>query len=64
MPETCNGCEGTSTDATHTCRAKGWPPVRTYGCTIQAVNQADDEGREMMRQLMWAAYDQMKKESA
>jgi len=59
-PETCRGCDGNSTDATHTCRAKGCPPVMTYGCGIRQINSGDEEHREMMRQLMWAAYDRLK----
>jgi hypothetical protein len=56
---TCNGCRVDATDATHTCRAYGWPPVKTYGCTVREIERADDEGREAMRQLMWAAFDQL-----
>lgn len=61
MPDdVCKGCEGSSTDATHTCRAKGYPPVMLYGCGVQQLNEGDAEHREYMRQLMWAGYDKLK----
>jgi hypothetical protein len=41
------------------CRVHDWPPVKTYGCTVAEINTADDEGREAMRQLLWAVYDYM-----
>jgi hypothetical protein len=60
----CAGCVGKSTDASHTCREKGYPPVRVYACTAQTINDATDEGREAMRQLLWAAYDELQEKRA
>jgi len=56
----CNGCRvGAQQVENHTCREIGWPPVKTYGCTVREINDSDAEGREAMRQLLWVVYDQM-----
>lgn len=57
----CNGCRVDAQQVgNHTCRGIGWPPVKTYGCTVREIGDADAEGRDAMRQLMWSVYDLMK----